>query len=127
MRNILLVLALFTAGLASAQTSDIVFKEKGPIFKDLKEGDILEFYYYFENTGSKDFVISGVHPTCGCTAAEFPKYTIKPGQQDSIKVTFNTDGRPGYNAKGVNMHTSHGEINLVFEAYVISKDGRVPE
>ena len=36
-----------------------------------------------------------------------------------IKVSFDSKGRLGYNAKGINIHSNAGEINLVFEVYVI--------
>jgi hypothetical protein len=127
MRNILTLIIIALSVSVFAQKPEITFEKKGQVFKNIQEGETLEFYYKFTNTGDADFKINGVHPTCGCTVAEWPKYAIKPGQSDSIKVTFNTEGRPGYNAKGVNIHSNAGEINLVFEAYVTSKDGKVPE
>lgn len=87
-------------------------------FDNIKEGKTLEFYYYFTNTGNAPLKLHSVKPTCGCTIAEYPKYEIKPGQRDSIKVTFDTKDRPGYNAKGVNIVSNAGDISLVFEVEV---------
>ncbi len=127
MRNLLTIFVLILSTSVFAQKAQVTFEKKGQVFKGLNEGETLSFSYVFTNTGSVDFQIEGVHPTCGCTVADWPKEAIKPGQTDSIKVTFNTEGRPGYNAKGVNIHSNAGEINLVFEAYVTSKDGRKPD
>ncbi len=127
MKNILLIaLALCSFGVSAQTGAKATFEKKGQIFRDIKEGETLEFYYYFTNTGNSNLKISHVHPTCGCTVAEWPKYEIKPGQRDSLFVSFNTEGRPGYNAKGVNLETNGGAVNLVFEAYVIPKPGTNP-
>jgi hypothetical protein len=109
-----LSLSLFSAGGAKP-----VFEKKSLVFKDVKEGDILTFFYHFTNEGDADFIIEGVHPTCGCTTPEWPRQAIKPGQTSKIKVSFDSKDRLGYNAKGVNIHSNAGDINLVFEVYVI--------
>ncbi len=96
-----------------------VFEKKGLEFRDVKLGEVLTFYYYFTNEGDQDFIIDGVHPTCGCTTPEWPKQPIKPGASGKIKVNFDSKDRLGYNAKGVNIHSNAGEINLVFEVYVV--------
>ena len=96
-----------------------VFEKKALEFKDVPEGQILEFSYTFKNEGDADFVMTHVHPTCGCTTPEWPKGPIKPGQTAQIKVKFDSTGRIGYNAKGINIESNAGEINLVFEVYVV--------
>lgn len=120
MRSILLFcLAITSLQLFSAGGPNPVFEKKGLVFKDVKEGKVLTFYYNFTNKGDADFIINGVHPTCGCTVAEWPKQAIKPGESGKIKVNFDSKDRVGYNAKGVNIHSNAGDINLVFEVYVI--------
>ncbi len=126
MKQLFILVALFATFTSFAQTPKATFDKKGLEFRDIKEGDKLEFYYYFTNTGTADLILKGVHPTCGCTVAEWPKYSIAPGKRDSIFVSFDTEGRPGYNAKGVNIHSNAGEISLVFEAYVLPKPGTDP-
>ena len=127
MKNVLILLiSIFATIDGIAQTPQATFEKKGLEFRDVKEGDVLEFYYYFTNTGSANLKLNGVHPTCGCTVAEWPKYEIAPGKRDSIYVRFDTKGRPGYNAKGVNIHSNAGEISLVFEVYVTPKPGTDP-
>lgn len=117
----LLLITLLAFGLNTfAQAPKATFEKKGLKFENVKEGSVLEFYYYFTNTGSIDLKLNHVHPTCGCTVADYPTYAIKPGQRDSIHIKFDTKGRVGYNAKGVNLETNGGEVNLVFEAEVVA-------
>lgn len=96
-----------------------VFEQKALQFDNVKEGEQLTFYYKFKNEGDEDFIITHVHPTCGCTSPEWPQTPIKPGESSQIKVVFDTKGRIGYNAKGVNIESNAGEINLVFEVTVV--------
>jgi hypothetical protein len=125
MRNITLIAGLLIGFFALAQTGPkATFEKKAMQFEDIKEGKTLEFYYYFKNTGNAPLKLHSVKPTCGCTVAEFPKYEIKPGQRDSIKVSFDTKDRSGYNAKGVNIVSNAGDINLVFEVNVIPLAGK---
>jgi hypothetical protein len=122
-----LLLVLFAATAFAQVGPKATFEKKGLVFKDVNEGDVLEFSYTFTNTGNSDLKLLSVKPTCGCTVAEYPKEFIKPGETKTIDVTFDTEGRPGYQAKGVNIETNGGPVSLVFEAYVTSKDGRKPE
>ena len=80
---------------------------------------MLKFSYKFTNTGNGDLILKTVNATCGCTAPEWPKEAIAPGETGEIKVTFDSKDRVGYNAKGVNLETNAGKVNLVFEVYVI--------
>ncbi|MBR9861805.1 DUF1573 domain-containing protein, partial [bacterium] len=90
------------------------FKERDQGIKDVKVGETLKFSYGFKNTGSADLKITHVHPTCGCTVAKWPKEAIAPGKTGSIDVEFDTKDRVGYNAKGVNIESNAGTVNLVF-------------
>ena len=120
MRSIALSgLALLSLFVLAAIGPKPVFEKRAQEFRDVKEGEVLTFFYHFTNEGDQDFIIKGVHPTCGCTTPEWPRQAIKPGESGKIKVSFDSKGRPGYNAKGVNIHSNAGEINLVFEVYVI--------
>ena len=65
-----------------------------------------------------DFVIYTVSTTCSCTASEWPKDPIKPGQYGKIKVTFDTRDKLGTYDKGVNLETNIGEINMIITVTV---------
>ena len=124
MRKSLFLIAILFSIAAFAQGPKATFERKGLQFKDVNEGKVMEFYYYFSNTGNAPLKLHIVKPTCGCTIADYPKYEIKPGQRDSIKVTFDTKDRTGYQAKGVNIVSNGGDISLVFEVNVIPLSGK---
>ncbi len=72
--------------------------------------------FKFKNTGDKKLVINYVHTSCGCTAAEFPKDFIAPGDSGQIVVTYNGRGRrPGPLKKYVQVFTNcKDELSRIF-------------
>ena len=45
--------------------------------------------FEFVNSGKAPLVISKVEPSCGCTAVEYSKEPIAPGQKGFVKTTYN--------------------------------------
>ncbi len=124
MKKYILAVLLITSIASYAQTKPTVeFEAKSQTFDSIPEGTQLKIIYRFKNTGSTDFQLFKVAPTCGCTVAEFPKYPIAPGAQDSIVATFDTNLRLGQQAKGINLESNIGEINLIFMVNVTPRDG----
>ncbi|MDH5367449.1 MAG: DUF1573 domain-containing protein [Cyclobacteriaceae bacterium] len=89
---------------AWAQEATTVEPAKGPIisfeeatfdFGDITQGDKVEHVFNFENTGIEPLIITNVQTTCGCTAPEWPRDPVIPGQKSSIKVVFNSTGKSG--------------------------------
>ncbi|MDC0579381.1 DUF1573 domain-containing protein [Bacteroidia bacterium] len=120
MRNFLILTTLLFNTLVWAQNKpEATFTEKGKQLGEVKEGTLLKTVYMFTNTGDRNLILQKVEPSCGCTVAEYPKYPIQPGAKDSIVVTFDTHDRVGYQAKGINIESNAGPINLVFEVMVI--------
>ena len=119
MKNALLLVGILLSQFVWSQNRpEATFFEKGKQLDEVKEGTIVRTVYNFTNTGNADLLLNRVAPSCGCTVAEYPKYPIKPGAKDSIVATFDTHDRPGYQAKGINIESNAGPINLVFEIMV---------
>ena len=119
MKNALLLVGILLSQFVWSQNRpEATFFVKGKQLDEVKEGTIVRTVYYFTNTGNADLLLNRVAPSCGCTVAEYPKYPIKPGAKDSIVATFDTHDRPGYQAKGINIESNAGPINLVFEIMV---------
>jgi hypothetical protein len=99
MRLYCLLLLLWLGGLLWAQkvSNTIVFEETkynfGVIFE--RNGKV-SHAFVFKNNGKDAIIIDHVHSDCGCTAVDFTKGPIKPGQKGKIVVTFNPSYRPGY-------------------------------
>jgi len=104
MKNLFIVLVFITT-VSFAQESNnvpgpvIAFEEESFDFKDIYQGDKVEHVFEFENAGDSPLIITNVQTTCGCTATNWNREPILPGEKSSIKVTFNSAGKMGMNNK----------------------------
>jgi len=79
----------------------IYFTETQHDFGKVNEGEKVAYTFSFENKGSLSLQIKDVKTSCGCTAAVVSESTLKPGQNGSIKVEFDTKNRSGRNSKSI--------------------------
>lgn len=84
----------------------IEFKEKTHDFGDITEGQSVTYSFEFTNTGTEPLMILNVQTTCGCTAPEWPKKPIPPGESGSIVVTFNSTKKMGRINKVITVFTN---------------------
>ena len=123
MRKLLFIAALLAlgGGMAQAQTlgesvDSVVVEEKpvvlGPqiTFQELKkdfgkirQGEVIEHLFVFENTGNLPLIISEVKTTCGCTATEWPRDPIAPGEKGTIKARYDSAGKSGAQQKVISV------------------------
>ena len=75
-------------------------------FGEIKQGEKVSHNYKIKNIGSSDLLISSAKGSCGCTVPEWPKDPIKPGKEANIKVTFDSKGKKGKQAKRVTLMTN---------------------
>jgi hypothetical protein len=87
------------------QTS-IAFTEEEFDFGTVKQGDKVNHFFSFKNTGKNDLVISRAIGSCGCTVPEFPKEPIAPGKTGVMKVSFNSTGKKGKQQKTVSVYAN---------------------
>ncbi len=83
-------------------------------FGTINEGDVVETEFIVKNIGEVDLIIADAKGSCGCTVPEPPKEPIAPGQSAPIKVSFNSNGKPGQQSKTVTLTTNTEEGNEVF-------------
>ncbi|MCV9385546.1 DUF1573 domain-containing protein [Reichenbachiella ulvae] len=108
MKKIFLALTL-ALGLTYAQAQDgqeiippgphINFVNSSYDFGDITQGDKVAYTFEFTNDGDAPLVISNVRTTCGCTASNWPREAIAPGESSKIDVTFNSRGKIGHQNK----------------------------
>ena len=67
---------------------------------------IVECEFRLTNIGKTPLVVTKVAASCGCTAPDWSKEPIAPGEQGFIKVTFNPKGRGGDFNKLLTVYTS---------------------
>lgn len=89
----------------------ISFEEVTFDFGDITQGDKVEHVFSFENTGVEPLIITNVQTTCGCTAPEWSRDPIIPGQKSSIKVVFNSAGKNGRQNKVITILSNAASPN----------------
>jgi LEA14-like dessication related protein len=81
-------------------------------FGEIKQGEKVSYTFKFKNVGKTPLIITNASATCGCTQPEYPKEPIKPGDEGTINVTFNSAGKEGLQDKVV---TITSNANPAFE------------
>ena len=79
----------------------IEFKEITHDFGKVIRGEIVSFSFTFVNKGESDLLIADISSSCGCTATEYPDTPIRPGEKNFIKVSFDSNGRKGFQNKTI--------------------------
>jgi hypothetical protein len=86
-----IIFIAINSALGFGQEAEFLFQGKTTIKWDkVAEGEKLEHYFVFVNSGNKPLLIQEAKVACTCTKVDFPKAPIAPGQRDSIHVTFDT-------------------------------------
>lgn len=94
------------SGKDSKNQAEITFRTETHDFGEVIEGSKVGYAFKFTNTGTGDLIISNCVPACGCTVTEFPKYPIKPGKSDFIKLVFDSKGRENKFDKNVSVYSN---------------------
>ncbi len=89
----------------------------------VKEGKIVEHIFPFKNVGNRPLLIATAAGNCGCTASEYPKEPVMPGQKSQIKIKFNSEGRKGGQAKWITVtsNTYPAESKVMITGEVMPK------
>jgi len=127
-------LALFSCtgsqtGQTNTSTKDTVQDSTtGPIIKfdtavfnfgRILQGEQVSTVFKFTNIGDADLIIQKVETSCGCTVPEYDRAPVKPGQNGTIRVRFDSDGKEGSQYKTVKI-TSNCKDNI-FDLVVIGE------
>lgn len=123
MKRIAAGLIFLIAG-ASGASAQIVSNADTVRFGTFREADgPVSKRVYVTNTSPRTLSILKVRPTCGCTAADFQKDPVAPGDSAWIDLSYNPYRRPGHFEKGVKVYPSEGEmIRIPITGTVIASD-----
>jgi len=83
-------------------------------FGEVKEGEKVSHEYTFTNTGKTPLIINSVRASCGCTTPYYPKHPIKPGEEFTIDVVFDTNSQPGMQHKVITMESNAYPSQTIF-------------
>ncbi len=90
----------------TVEGAQIQFEKETHDFGKIIQGDIVRYQFKFKNTGNKDLIITDVKGSCGCTITQFPKHPIKPNQESTIDVSFNSSAKMGPQNKNLVVYTN---------------------
>lgn len=87
------------------KTSELKWKSEVHDFGTIEKGKPVTYAFTFTNTTKETVLITAVKPSCGCTAANYTKTPIKPGDIGSVETIYNA-ATPGNFTKAITVTTN---------------------
>ncbi|MDD5464964.1 MAG: DUF1573 domain-containing protein [Candidatus Omnitrophica bacterium] len=82
-------------------------------FGKAKQGQVLKHDFLFKNETKSVLNITGVNTSCGCTASQSDKKSLKPGESTAINVSFNSHGYLGEVKQFIYVNTDNADLAVV--------------
>ncbi|TRW22756.1 DUF1573 domain-containing protein [Flavobacterium zepuense] len=95
-----------------AKPTGLTFKEDTFSFGDIEKGKPVSHEFTFKNTSKQTILITNVKASCGCTATNYTKTPIKPGESGNVTATYNA-ANPGSFNKSITVTANDTELNKV--------------
>jgi len=92
--------------------SGITWKEDTHTFGDIEKGKPVTHEFTFKNTTKQTVLITNVKASCGCTATNYTKTPIKPGESATVAATYNA-ANPGSFSKNITVTTNDSDVNKI--------------
>lgn len=89
--------------------SAITWKEDTFNFGEIEKGKPVSHEFTFKNTSKQTVLITNVKASCGCTATNYTKTPIKPGETGTVTATYNA-ANPGNFTKTVTVTTNDSDV-----------------
>lgn len=102
----LLIATIVNSALLFSQVAEFSFEDKNIRLPKTVEGLTVDFSFPFTNSGKEPIIIKEIKVECPCTKFEFPKAPIQPGKSDSIAVSFDTEGKIGYQDRTLDIYSN---------------------
>lgn len=107
MRHVIISLLLTLSTVAAGAQGVVTWLETEHDFGTFLESDgKVTCHMRMVNTGTADLIITRVKPSCGCTASEFTRSPIAPGDTGIVTLTYNPYRRPGEFDKDAFVYTN---------------------
>ncbi|MDX5417732.1 MAG: DUF1573 domain-containing protein [Hymenobacteraceae bacterium] len=102
-----------TSQTASTENAAVMsFQESEYDFGTIKQGEVVEHTFTFTNTGKTPLVIESASASCGCTAPDWTKTPVAPGEKGEVKVRFDSNGKAGQQSPTVTIR-ANTEPNII--------------
>ena len=97
----------------------VQWKQEDKDLGDIQQNKPVSIVFEFTNTGSSPVLITNVQASCGCTATDYSKSPVLPGETTKITATYNAA------AKGAFKKTVTVTTNVDVTPKVLSFHGTV--
>ncbi|WP_309641834.1 DUF1573 domain-containing protein [Flavobacterium sp.] len=77
-------------------TSPIAWKSESVDLGEIPQNKPKEVDFEFKNTGKTAVIITNVKASCGCTATDYTKTPIQPGETAIVKATYNAANKGAF-------------------------------
>ena len=101
--------AITTTPAPQKPTTPVKWKEEIFDFGDIKKGTPVSHDFTFVNTTKQTVLVTNVKASCGCTATNYTKTPIKPGEKATITATYNA-ASPEKKKKTVTVSLNENEV-----------------
>jgi hypothetical protein len=82
--------AVITPAVQTPQTpSQLRWEKETHEFGTIEQGKPVSYEFTFTNTTNKDITLTNVKASCGCTATNYTKTAVKPGEKGIVTATYN--------------------------------------
>jgi len=88
-----------------SSTSALKWDKDTHDFGELEKGKPAAYQFTFVNNSKETVLLTNVKAACGCTATNYTKTPIKPGEKGMVEATYNS-AAPGVFQKTVTITTS---------------------
>lgn len=97
------------------------FENSSYNFGDLYQGEKVEHVFSFINIGNVPLILNNVLATCGCTAPEWEKKPLLPGEEGQVKIVFDSSSKIGRQNKVITIRSNakSGDYRLRISAMVL--------
>ena len=109
----------------AAQASGVTWTKDVHDFGSIEKGKPTSHEFTFKNTTKQTVVITKVQPSCGCTATNYTKTPIKPGETGTVTATYNA-ASPGNFNKTLTVITNDSEAGKVLTIKGKVEDSAAP-
>jgi hypothetical protein len=103
-------------------TAIIKFAKASHPFGDIVVGVQAKTSFEYTNEGNVPLVLTNVRPSCGCTAPNWSREPLMPGETGVINVTFYSSGKAGQNFnKSITVTSNAAPVTLYIRGKVLAK------
>lgn len=106
MRLFFAIIIAMNSAFVLTDGAEFSFNDRSIKFPDTHEGIELSHDYPFTNTGDEPLIIEGYEVACSCTKITYPKKPIAPGEKGIVHLTFDTNGKYGFQSRKVHIKTN---------------------